>query len=181
MKYTIDLDLYSCDCPMFPLIRFCKHISAVQRYFGRSGASASLFDSPSPAAEHPSPIPSSSLEPSPLDVLNSDAVPERIHDTVQKLERIAARLRENVSPCFSLVNLNTALNECLAVLGLLSDAGVLPVHQKVAPNVRTWNETKKVMPVVKTRQKRAGDQAYGAGAASGKKAKTTRRYVFRAF
>ena len=106
---------------------------------------------------------------------NLDATTESNHETVQKLERVAARLRESVAPCFSLVNLNTALDECLAVSGPLSDAGVLPVRQKVAPNVRTWNETKKVMPVVKTRQKRTGILAYGAGEASGKKAKTSRR------
>ena len=94
---------------------------------------------------------------------------------VQKLERTSAHLRRLSSTTipFSLSALNTALDECLGHFPIDRGTGVLPVHQKVPPNSRTWVETMSVMPPVKGRRKRAGDKAYGAGESSGKKAKNT--------
>ena len=51
-----------------------------------------------------------------------------------------------------------------------------PTHRtrvpNIPPNVKGWTETRAVMmPPKKTRSKRAGDSAYGAGEKSGKKAK----------
>jgi len=49
---------------------------------------------------------------------------------------------------------------------------LLPIKQKLSPRLNSWPETQAtMMPTKKTRQKRAGDQAYGAGESSGKKAK----------
>ncbi|KAF8951340.1 hypothetical protein BDZ97DRAFT_1887667, partial [Flammula alnicola] len=49
----------------------------------------------------------------------------------------------------------------------------LPRSQKLSPRLNSWPETRAVMmPPKKTRAKRAGDKAYGAGERSGKKAKT---------
>lgn len=151
-QYDIDLDLYLCSCPAFPRIRFCKHMDPVQTFFSISGSSVELFDSTAPALEEPPPSPSFLSQP--VDKSNS-----------------------KVALSFSLTNLNTALDECLDISGPISKARVLPASQKVAPNLRTWNETKKVMPAAKTARKRIGDQAYGAGAASGKKAKESPRCV----
>jgi hypothetical protein len=134
-----------------------------------------LFDSTASTLENTPPSPC--ILSQPVDKSNSKVGPGSHSNTVQKLERVAARLREIDGPCFSLANLNTALDECLDISGPVSEAGVLPASQKVALNVRTWNETKKVMPAFKTARKRVGDQAYGAGAASGKKAKESPRYV----
>lgn len=176
-SYEIDLDLYACSCSAFPRIRFCKHICAVQTLCGVSDVSVPLFEFdliPSVVANPPL---SPSAPSEPTNTLNAKAGPGSHNDTIQKLERVAARLREVDEPCFSLVNLNTALDECLDISGTFSEAGVLPTSQKVAPNVRTWNETKKVMPAVKTGRKRMGDPAYGAGGASGKKAKESPRCV----
>lgn len=134
-----------------------------------------LFDSTPSALEHTPPSPCVLSQP--VDKSSSKVGPESRSNTIQKLERVGARLREIDGPCFSLANLNAALDECLDISGPVSEAGVLPASQKVAPNLRTWNETKKVMPAFKTARKRVGDQAYGAGAASGKKAKESPRYV----
>lgn len=174
-KYEIDLDLYLCSCPAFPRIRFCKHMCAVQTFFGVSGVTVPLFDLTAPALENPPLSPSAPSQH--VNKSNSKVGPGSSSDTIQKLERVAARLREVDEPRFSLANLNTALDECLDISGPFSEAGVLPASQKVAPNLRTRNETKKVMPAVKTARKRAGDQAYGAGATSGKKVKESPRYV----
>jgi hypothetical protein len=49
---------------------------------------------------------------------------------------------------------------------------LLPIKQKLSPRLNSWPETQAaMMPAKKTRPKRAGDQAYGAGESSGKKAK----------
>ena len=33
VQYTVDLETYMCNCPGYPLINFCKHLSAVQHHF----------------------------------------------------------------------------------------------------------------------------------------------------
>jgi hypothetical protein len=33
ISYEVNLEAYDCTCLSFPLIRFCKHICAIQRYF----------------------------------------------------------------------------------------------------------------------------------------------------
>jgi hypothetical protein len=49
---------------------------------------------------------------------------------------------------------------------------LLPMKQKLSPRLNSWPETQAaMMPAKKARPKRAGDQAYGAGESSGKKAK----------
>lgn len=98
-----------------------------------------------------------------MDKSSSKVGPESRSNTIQKLERVGARLREIDGPCFSLANLNAALDECLDISGPVSEAGVLPASQKVAPNLRTWNETKKVMPAFKTARKRRMEQAPRVG------------------
>ena len=35
-KYLVDLGNQSCDCPDWPKVRLCKHISAVHHFFGHS-------------------------------------------------------------------------------------------------------------------------------------------------
>jgi hypothetical protein len=95
--------------------------------------SAPLFNSTASPPENLSPSPSTHSQP--VRRSNPKIGPGSHNNTVQKLERVATRLREIDGPCFSLANLNTALNECLNVSGPLSEAGVLPASQKVAPNI----------------------------------------------
>ncbi|KAJ7645737.1 hypothetical protein B0H17DRAFT_1215974 [Mycena rosella] len=52
--YNVDLDAYDCTCLSFPLIRFCKHMCAVQHHFPEEFSSipvASLKITPEPDAE----------------------------------------------------------------------------------------------------------------------------------
>ncbi|KAE9389420.1 hypothetical protein BT96DRAFT_834937, partial [Gymnopus androsaceus JB14] len=35
VAYTVDMISYTCNCPDFPLINFCKHVCAIQRLFPR--------------------------------------------------------------------------------------------------------------------------------------------------
>lgn len=62
---------YTCNCPDFPLISFCKHICAIQRLFPRAGDADSIGDTssiatpPSPALSMPCRAPSPPLPSSP--------------------------------------------------------------------------------------------------------------------
>jgi hypothetical protein len=89
-----------------------------------------------------------------------------LRSAAEKLERFAARFR-----------LHGTLEQAKRLDAwidheLLLDATLLPVKQKLSPRLNSWPETQAaMMPAKKTRSKRAGDQAYGAGESSGKKAK----------
>lgn len=93
---------------------------------------------------------------------------------IMKLERFTARLRalecDEDSQPISLTDLSRMLDRALSFTPS-HVAAVLPVHQRVPPNSRSWNETKTMMPSIKTRRKRVGDPAYGAGERSGKRAR----------
>lgn len=53
-----------------------------------------------------------------------------------------------------------------------TDTGsVLPAALHINPNIKSWGETKAMMPAAKTRAKRAGDPAYGSGVNSENKTK----------
>ena len=171
--YIVNTDVYSCTCLSFPLIRFCKHVCAVQHFFQDDDT----VNSPHLDGDA-SPTPSSSLSDTPellLDSPPTESLPgafaqeiEEVQAIVQKLERTSAHLRRLTSTSipFSLSALNTALDECLGHFPIDRGTGVLPVRQKVPPKSRTWVETMSVMPNVKGRRKRGGDKAYRAGESS---------------
>jgi hypothetical protein len=58
----------------------------------------------------------------------------------------------------------------MSALSFTRCISVLPSKQTVPPNTKSWNETQAVMPPAKTKKRKPGDQAYGAGESSGKKA-----------
>ena len=119
-------------------------------------------------------VPSLPTDPRPSISDISAVAPKNILTAVaEKLERLAARLRrprKKDATLPSLLDLEDALNQML----LDTDNGlVLPSAQHFAPVVKD-SARAAMMPGVKTRSKRAGDPAYGAGANSGGKAKKTR-------
>ncbi|KAJ6475794.1 hypothetical protein C8R47DRAFT_1323831 [Mycena vitilis] len=180
MVYEVDIDTYTCTCLDFPLISFCKHLCAVQELFGEHGpndseANANVLPSLSlmdgtlastvqtasasvaiPIADGPQPPPKN--------------VVARISE---KMERLTARFRgaKKSSAISSLPTLRD-LEDALDSMPQATDSdGVLPARQDLAPVVKPASARETMMPKVKVRRERAGDKAYGAGAASGSLAK----------
>jgi hypothetical protein len=103
-----------------------------------------------------------------LNVLIGDANSSfLLRNVAQRLEHFAAHFRQQGSVEQAL-RIESWLNSEIS----LESGSLLPIKQKLAPRLNSWPETKAVMmPEKKTRAKRAGDKAYGAGETSGKKAK----------
>jgi hypothetical protein len=168
--YEVDLTAYTCTCLDFPLIKFCKHLSAIQTHF--------------PEQVQPKLVtkPSLSTDASDIPILatgsTSDtqfSVPASITHMeaprlAEKLELLATRLRHSA---VALPDLVSALEpELDDALNLTANVKLLPPSQKIPPNIKSWTETAKVMmPGKKKKRKRGGDSAYGAGEQSGKKVK----------
>jgi hypothetical protein len=122
--------------------------------------------------------------PLPIQALPAHTQPKNRVFTVmaEKLERLAARLRrprvKDSQP--------GALDQLEAVLDAMlldtDNSNVLPSAVHLPPNKSSsWAQTQaSMMPGVKTKRKRVGDPAYGAGASSGNKApklKAKAKYV----
>jgi len=91
-----------------------------------------------------------------------------LRSVAEKLERFVARFRLQ-GTLEQAKQLDAWLDHELS----LDSTTLLPKKQKLPPRLNSWPETQAaMMPAKKTRPKRAGDQAYGAGESSGKKAKT---------
>lgn len=178
--YEVEIDSFTCTCLDFPLISYCKHLCAVQLLFDEDGP-------PSDAPRSPN-VPSlATLQDSGTEaaaMLPDTVIPKTPTLTMyaEKLERLAARLRRTrrKQTFTSLDDLATALD---AMLLETDDSNVLPASQHVKPGSSSFKQTlEAMMPGIKTKRKPAGDPAYGAGASSGSKAKSTkpsrRKYVF---
>ena len=163
---------YTCTCLDFPTIRFCKHICAVQTHYPtvhqfidlNQDPQERLFDYVSPSS-----TPTASLT-IPLPIPTPSPAPSSL---VEDLERLAAKMR--ISPDHEPhPDLQVAVSRELSLLQ--GSTQLLPGRvPRIAPNQKSWPETRAVMvrmPPKKTKAKRTGDPAYGGGERSGKKAKT---------
>ncbi|KAJ7208034.1 hypothetical protein GGX14DRAFT_634939 [Mycena pura] len=169
-------DLYSCNCPDFPMLLFCKHIAAVQRLFDESaGPESTLFDN-SPTPLHPTPSPRS---PELLDAPDLSPAQARPEHTLlaEKMETAAARLRRSRrKELASVPSLVTALD---ALLLETDNSSVLPSSIHV-PSSSGWSQTQEsMMPRRKNTKKNKPsgpnmDRSYGAGASSGSRLKRQR-------
>ncbi|KAJ7781845.1 hypothetical protein DFH07DRAFT_389597 [Mycena maculata] len=168
--YEVDVDAYTCSCLDFPLISYCKHISAVQNLFHEPGAPSDGVPRPSPQIpiQDNSPILLSGSPPP------SPKKPRALTNVAEKLERLAARLRRPLKKDIcSLPVLEAAVDSMLVET---ETSNVLPSSKYIPPNKTfDWMTTHaKMMPGVKTKKKPVNpdrDLSYGAGNASGSKAK----------
>lgn len=186
-SYLVDIAAYTCTCPDFPSISYCKHIFAVQRYFPSSddildtdlddldgSLENQVSESPAPkplvdgsslseSSSSPSSFSSGSLS-------SSSGTRDHRFDLVRKMETLSAYIRHNPS----LDPLDVEGLECLIDknISVFQDgSALLPTAKRLPPHLNSWPETRvAMMPPIKSRKKRAGD-AYGAGEVSGKKAK----------
>ncbi|KAJ7092324.1 hypothetical protein B0H15DRAFT_905686 [Mycena belliarum] len=169
--YEVDLETYTCTCLDFPLISFCKHLCAVQSFFAEP-TGPGLSDVPIPD------IPSFADTPAPqtdCDVLapKPDTASRTAVLLAEKLERLAARLRQSKGSFPSFEELEAVVD---SMMENSDDGGamILPVSQRLPPNLKTWHHTHAaMMPGIKRRRKRVGD-AYGGGANSGNLAKKSK-------
>ncbi|KAJ7617818.1 hypothetical protein FB45DRAFT_702941, partial [Roridomyces roridus] len=171
--YDVDVDAYHCTCIDFPLISYCKHLSAVQRLFPEKRDATAPTTPSLPTTLDLPPQDNEDLPPT-LDVASVlQKGPARNPAIVlaERMEVLAARLRKCRRK--ELESL-PALQEALDAMYLETDSsGVMPSAGYVAPNVSSgWKETEKaIVPGVKTKKRKVGDPAYGAGSSSGLKAK----------
>jgi hypothetical protein len=177
--YEVDLETYTCNCLDYPLIKYCKHLCAVQELFDEPG-------SPSGGAPQATPeVPClSSLPSNPVQAPPTPTQPKNRILTVmeEKLECLAARLRRP----WAKDSQPGALDQLEAVLDAMlldtDNRNVLPSAVHLPPNKSSsWAQTHaSMMPGVKTKRKPLGDPAYGGGASSGNKApklKAKAKYV----
>jgi hypothetical protein len=166
--YHVDLDAYTCDCDGFPVISFCKHLSAVQNLFP-----------PEVLATHSLSVPCTTFPIKPSITPNSDD--QKRHSAINPshdLTRIGRKLLELVAHRQTLptakVDALLALEADLD-LALADHANLLPKPVKIAPNQHSWTETAAVMGARPKTKRKQHEDPYGAGERSGKKAKPDAR------
>lgn len=171
--YHVDIISYTCDCPVFPLVSYCKHLAAVSLHYydepenqplenlwTRAGTPPNIKPSCVPIPEAPSTQTAEQREELAILAL----IPE-------KLQRLAVRTQlappQQLTP--TLRQLDGLLDRFMAEY---AQPQVLPMPKKIAPNPHSWLETKAVMGVDKKgKRKRTHTDAYSGGEKSGKKAK----------
>ncbi|KAF8215750.1 hypothetical protein K438DRAFT_1748660 [Mycena galopus ATCC 62051] len=101
-------------------------------------------------------------------------MPTPKYDTIlvaEKVERVAAHIRRSCQK--RVYGMEELMAICDSILKQTDDSGVLPASSYVPSNNNSrWAQTNaKMMPKVKTKAKRDEKDPYGAGKASGAKAK----------
>lgn len=157
----MDIDSYSCDCDSYPLINFCKHLSAVQQHFPQTVTLVPFPSLPSPAIESP-----------PEEIRSDPEEARQVARIIDKIQDLAYHSR-----AFPPQQLSQALLELEPVLDrAMTDLGnLLPKAVKVPPNQHSWPETVAVMAAKPKTKRKRNEDPYGAGEQSGKKAKPDAR------
>jgi hypothetical protein len=171
--YTVDLEAYTCRCPSFPSISFCKHICAIENNFPDLMVPRSLPIASQPWDEEDNiqaPVPTAATALPALRLVSSeDAV---LLDCIAK--KLQAMQRKEVSLAPSLATTLRGLDILLTEAP--NGTQILPRGVNVAPNQGTRNETAEVMGVRKKgAKKRKNVEAYCGGETSGKSARADAR------
>jgi hypothetical protein len=168
--YTVDLaTASSCDCPSYPLISFCKHISAVQIHFMPS---CTVIPFPS----------------TPMDIQHTDAmettlptpkVPGAVPPTVNETSSLFTRIGQKMLDLASHAAQSQDMQLAPTLLGLEAQLDgmrePLPRRIPIAPNQHSWSETAMVMGVKPKTKRKLHTDPYSGGEKSGKKAKPDAR------
>ncbi|KAJ7128412.1 hypothetical protein C8R44DRAFT_700955, partial [Mycena epipterygia] len=152
--YEVDLDAYDCTCLSFPLIRFCKHLCAVQHHFPEKHLALSVSSLTAPPLVVPGSDDSDSgdsddeREP---EIKELDNNVDAIVALTERLESLALLLSGRTPLQLSDTMLES-VEHATQVLDLLSidlvpAVPILPARVKVAPNQNSWPETQAVMGV----------------------------------
>jgi len=183
-QYSVDVTAYTCTCPDYPVIQFCKHLHAIQAHFPDLASSnqlntlstgseiSTILDLDEQTLGLGLSVPGTGTEcPSSALVVDPESgTSAMLRSVSEKFERLVARFRLQGTP-EQAKRLNAWLDHELSLES--ATPNLLPKRQKLSPRLNSWPETQAaMMPAKKTRPKRAGDQAYGAGESSGKRVKT---------
>ncbi|KAJ7033912.1 hypothetical protein C8F04DRAFT_1103184, partial [Mycena alexandri] len=147
--YEVDLDAYDCTCLSFPLIRFCKHICAVQHHFPEAKMQIPVTaliipENSEPDDELDNDSEAASMVPTPQEV--------QAETDQQSIDALAHRLESLMFLCLTPpAVITTELRAQLLVATQALDRldtqlsplpAILPrVKVKVAPNQHSWPET----------------------------------------
>jgi hypothetical protein len=179
--YEVDVLVYHCTCRDFPAIKFCKHISTVQRIFPSSddATHAGLEDLAMDIKPLHPPLPVSLDDLAlttfctpnlvPITTLDHTQNLDHLH-VIEKLEMLAECMHRNGS---SIIEGDEELEGLIdRKLTFFQDRhGLLPTAKRLSPHLNSWLETQAVMmPAQKTQKKWIGD-GYRAGEQSRKKVK----------
>ncbi|KAJ7017601.1 hypothetical protein C8F04DRAFT_883085, partial [Mycena alexandri] len=181
--YEVDLDAYDCTCLSFPLIRFCKHICAVQHHFPEENLAlpVNLLSTPREiSSESDSDDSEEELEEITQDVDSDRESRDAIAALTQRLQSMALLLRGQTTPLQLDEAQRKSISDATRVLDHLSidlapAISILPAKVKVAPNQHSWSETRAVMGVPVKSHKRKHLDPYAGNERSGKKAKADAR------
>ncbi|KAJ7213504.1 hypothetical protein GGX14DRAFT_563824 [Mycena pura] len=163
-QYEVDIAMYTCTCREFPLIKYCKHIAAVQHHFKEvfpslpllshcesvqqesdssaddltpsSSANSSISSATNPAASVTVP------QPPTLTQVATVPQPPTLTQVAMKLERAAARMRRPGLKPGAVPSLDILNSRLDSVLEETDDSGVLPSSQGMRRNTNDWHETK---------------------------------------
>lgn len=176
-QYTVDVNLFTCDCASFPSILYCKHIHAVQLHFHEAVSVppfVSILPPPQPSGNHHAPT-SYSPEQSPAQLGDTSQLIAGLQEKLLLLSHRARQASSSTTFRQSLHDLDHALDQALVECPV--EHAIIPsVKVKIAPNQSSWPETAAVMGVrPKGKKRRVHTDAYAGGEKSGKKAKADAR------
>jgi hypothetical protein len=138
--YLVDLKAQSCDCPDWPRVRLCKHVTTVAHFFG-TGIQLKLLasdsaSSPAPSTPVPSPVESDSSPDA-----HSDATAASILENVITVSRdfLSDRVPSSPGTVHSLHQVEAHLTAI--VWNSRSPGSALPEKENIPPNQHSWSET----------------------------------------
>ncbi|KAJ6527474.1 hypothetical protein B0H19DRAFT_1275272 [Mycena capillaripes] len=184
--YEVDLDAYDCTSLSFPLIRFCKHICAVENHFPEEAVKIPVaalnatdsddgLDTPE-VSEGADDSHGSDAEDSDSD--DSDLI---VEDLTERLQFLALRFRFD-PPVEAGEDARQSMRHVSEILDLLS--AQLPLSRAILPSKKQriesnqgsqWGIAKAVMGNPVKNKKRKDYGPYGGNEASGKKAQLDAR------
>ncbi|KAF8887878.1 hypothetical protein CPB84DRAFT_1816607 [Gymnopilus junonius] len=158
--YEVDILAYTCSCPNYPSIKFCKHLCAVQTHYPSSDIASlnELDDLSYDSCEQLKALEKGGPPPVGLGIASEGLVNN------------SGTVDTDYEPALDI--LTSASESAVLHTRLDETRSLLPVKRKLSPRLNSWPETQAaMMPAKKTCTKQASDEAYSAGEASGKKAK----------
>lgn len=181
VKYQVTISPSTCNCPDFPLIRFCKHIYAAQLKFPQLKWTKTLDNTKSlesTEVQHTDTTPNNSKLRLPTE---SVPITSSLLKTAAEIARLSSSLsihslKPGASQRFDvekLVTIESLLRD--ALLDSTLKQPFLPPAERLPPNKKTKTETAEAygrkVPHEKTKRKSTNTDPYSGGERSGKKAK----------
>ena len=149
-EYLVDLSKQSCDCPDWPRVWLCKHVTAVAHFFGRKDQQIEV-ELIIPKSTAPAPAPSSREE-SPGEHSDASAASASILQNVINVSRdFLNNVPGSQGTARSLRMVEAHLTAVVRNARTLENP--LPDQESILPNQGTWSETAKRMGATRRRKR----------------------------